>query len=113
MLERLNEEIKRRTRVVRIFPNPASCLCLVRALCAEVHEGWLEDPPLLEHGVLEGAEERTADRRLTDLSHESEIAQLDVQNPDQNEYIERAIDGRPMVGVGCEPSQGDKLEMSV
>ena len=35
MLERLNEEIKRRTRVVRIFPNPASCLRLVRALCAE------------------------------------------------------------------------------
>jgi hypothetical protein len=26
MLERLNEEIKRRTRVVRIFPNAASCL---------------------------------------------------------------------------------------
>lgn len=43
MLERLNEEIKRRTRVVRIFPNPASCLRLIRALCAETHEGWLED----------------------------------------------------------------------
>ena len=43
MRERLNEEIKRRTRVVRIFPNPASCLRLVRALCAETHEGWLED----------------------------------------------------------------------
>jgi transposase-like protein len=42
LLERLNEEIKRRTRVVRIFPNPASCLHLVRALCAETHEGWLE-----------------------------------------------------------------------
>lgn len=43
MLERVNEEIKRRTRVVRIFPNPASCLRLVRALCAETHETWLED----------------------------------------------------------------------
>lgn len=43
MLERLNEEIRRRTRVVRIFPNPASCLRLVRALCAETHESWLED----------------------------------------------------------------------
>ena len=43
LLERLNEEIKRRTRVVRLFPNPASCLRLVRALCAETHEGWLED----------------------------------------------------------------------
>ena len=41
-LERLNEEIKRRTRVVRIFPNTASCLRLVRALCVETHESWLE-----------------------------------------------------------------------
>jgi transposase-like protein len=43
LLERLNEEIKRRTRVVRIFPNPESCLRLIRALCAETHEAWLED----------------------------------------------------------------------
>ena len=42
MLERLNEEIRRRTYVVRIFPNAASCLRLVRALCAEIHEAWLE-----------------------------------------------------------------------
>jgi putative transposase len=42
MLERLNEEIKRRTRVVRIFPNAASCLRLVRALAVETHENWLE-----------------------------------------------------------------------
>ena len=37
------DSLKRRTRVVRIFPNPASCLRLVRALCAEIHEAWLED----------------------------------------------------------------------
>jgi transposase-like protein len=42
MLERLNEEIKRRTRVVRIFPNGESCLRLVRALTVETHENWLE-----------------------------------------------------------------------
>lgn len=42
VLERFNEEIKRRTRVVQIFPNGASCLRLVRALAAETHEGWLE-----------------------------------------------------------------------
>jgi transposase-like protein len=42
MLERLNEEIKRRTHVVRIFPNTESCLRLVRALCVETHENWLE-----------------------------------------------------------------------
>jgi transposase-like protein len=43
LLERLNEEIRRRTRVVRIFPNAASCLRLVLALCIETHEAWLED----------------------------------------------------------------------
>jgi Transposase, Mutator family len=36
-------EIKRRTRVVRIFPNEASCLRLIRALAAEQHETWQED----------------------------------------------------------------------
>lgn len=42
MLERQNEEIKRRTRVVRIFPNASSCLRLVRALTVEMHENWIE-----------------------------------------------------------------------
>ena len=42
MLERLNEELKRRTHVVRIFPNAESCLRLVRALAVEIHENWLE-----------------------------------------------------------------------
>jgi putative transposase len=42
MLERLNEEIKRRTHVVRIFPNAESCVRLVRALAVETHENWLE-----------------------------------------------------------------------
>lgn len=36
------EEIKRRTLVVRIFPNASSCLRLVRALTVEMHENWIE-----------------------------------------------------------------------
>ena len=42
MLERLMEEIKRRTHVVRIFPNTGSCLRLIRALAVEMHENWIE-----------------------------------------------------------------------
>ncbi len=42
MLERLNEEIRRRTYVVRIFPNSLSCLRLVRALAVETNENWME-----------------------------------------------------------------------
>ena len=42
MLERVNQEIKRRTHIVRVFPNDRSCLRLVRALAIEFHENWLE-----------------------------------------------------------------------
>lgn len=40
MLERLNREIKRRTRVATIFPNTASCLRLVSAVAMEISDEW-------------------------------------------------------------------------
>jgi putative transposase len=52
MIERLNEEIKRRTHVVRIFPNEASCLRLVRALAVEMHENWIEATRYLNMDLL-------------------------------------------------------------
>ena len=52
MLERLNQEIKRRTHVVRIFPNAASCLRLVRALAVETHEEWIEGTRYLNMELL-------------------------------------------------------------
>jgi transposase-like protein len=39
-LERVNQEIKRRTRVARLFPNEASLLRLVTALVAETSDEW-------------------------------------------------------------------------
>lgn len=39
--ERLNQELKRKSRVVRIFPNPASVLRLATALLKEWHEDWV------------------------------------------------------------------------
>ena len=53
MLERLNEELKRRTLVVRIFPNAESCLRLVRALAVEIHENWVEATRYLNMADLE------------------------------------------------------------
>jgi transposase-like protein len=42
MLERLNEEIRRRERVIRIFPNRESAIRLIGAMLAQIHEEWLE-----------------------------------------------------------------------
>jgi len=56
MLERFNEEIKRRTRVVRIFPNEASCLRLVRALAVEQHGRWQEEHRYLNMAILKEAQ---------------------------------------------------------
>ena len=47
-LERFNQELKRRTRVVRIFPNEEACLRLVTALAVEQSEEWLTRRRYLE-----------------------------------------------------------------
>ena len=52
MLERINQELKRRTFVIRIFPNEASCLRLVRALAVEIHEDWIEQHRYLNMELL-------------------------------------------------------------
>lgn len=50
-LERFNEEIRRRTRVVRIFPNEASALRLIATLAMEQSEDW--DRRYLDMSLLE------------------------------------------------------------
>jgi putative transposase len=53
--ERLNREIKRRTRMVGIFPNEAACLRLISAFLMEKSEAWLIGRVNLS---CEGSEER-------------------------------------------------------
>lgn len=52
LLERFNQEIKRRTLVVRIFPNETSCLRLIRAVASEQHEEWMEGSRYLKAELL-------------------------------------------------------------
>lgn len=69
-LERFNQEIKRRTRVVRIFPNEASCLRLVSALCVETSEEWMTNRRFLDMDALREMleAERKEESKLTAVS---------------------------------------------
>lgn len=55
-LERINREIKRRTRVISIFPNEESCLRLIGALMLEQHEEWLTGNKYLDMTALSQTE---------------------------------------------------------
>jgi len=50
-VERLNEEIKRRTKVARIFPNPQSCLRLITAILVEKNDVWMTGKRYLNFDV--------------------------------------------------------------
>lgn len=67
MLERLMEELKRRTLVVRIFPNAPACLRLVRALAVEIHENWIEAMQYLNMDPLR-EQKKEALRKLGDAA---------------------------------------------
>jgi transposase-like protein len=69
-LERFNQEIKRRTRVVRIFPNEEACLRLVSAMCAETSEEWMTNRRFLDMDSLREMleAERKEEPRLTAVS---------------------------------------------
>jgi transposase-like protein len=57
-IERLNQEIKRKTTVLRIFPNEGSALRLIGSLCIETSEEWLCGKRYLNMKLLEDQEEK-------------------------------------------------------
>ncbi|MBN4081460.1 IS256 family transposase [Caldithrix abyssi] len=56
-LERFNQEIKRRTSVIRIFPNRNSALRLIGALCLEQAEEWTTGRQYLDITLLDNENE--------------------------------------------------------
>ena len=63
MVERLNEEVRRRERVIRIFPNDESALRLIGALLAEKNEQWIQRRYLEMDEFNEWRDEQTKNRR--------------------------------------------------
>ena len=70
MVERINQELLRRSKVIRIFPNPKSCIRLFSALLKEWHEDWVSGRRYLNMDLLAGF---TAER----LTHLPERAPAD------------------------------------
>lgn len=52
-IERLNKEIKKRIKIVGVFPNPESCERLIGSLLMEQHEEWMEDKAYLTEKEME------------------------------------------------------------
>ena len=69
MLERLFEEVKRRTRVVRVFPNEVSVSPLATEIALRSSEQWVLRC-YLTMGILETVENQTHNFR--DIDHESD-----------------------------------------
>jgi transposase-like protein len=78
MVERFIEEIRRREKVIRIFPNTSSVEWLVGALCAETHEdGNLGFP-------------RSTGRRYLKMDEFFEWKELHHRDPETEETTETA-----------------------
>ena len=79
MIERVNQELKRRSKVVRIFPNPASCVRLFSALLKEWHEDWVTGWKYLD---MERLREFEAEK-----THQKERAPSDESSPFKEQRI--------------------------
>ena len=63
MLERLHKEIKRRTRVARLFANEAWLLRLVSAIEMEISDNWIAGKKYLDMNVEMENENESADSK--------------------------------------------------
>jgi len=68
----MNEEIRRRTDPIRIFPNRQSALRLLTAMWQDIHEGWLTGRRYLNMELLAEWKEEQARKDKADPAEGSE-----------------------------------------
>ena len=76
-LER-TQEIRRQTRVIRIFPNAESCMRLISALCIEQSEEWLTGKIYLDMNLLinKEVEEEQPEMAMMKLQNIQDLTQI-------------------------------------
>ncbi len=73
-IERLNEEIRRRERVIRIFPNAASITRLIGALLIEHHEKWISGKAYFKMNEYHLEKENPLPSTKRDTGNQGEVA---------------------------------------
>ena len=91
MAQRLIQEIRRREKVIRIFPNKASAWRLVGALLAEKHEEWSTGKRCwtMETSSMDGEKSRPT-RRRRNLNQNPRIALFN--QPDRQGALHKIFD---------------------
>jgi transposase-like protein len=80
MIERVNQEPKRRSKVVRIFPNPSSCVRLFSALLKQWHEDWVTGKKYLDMELF-------TEFDIKRPTHQQERAPADESSPIKEQRI--------------------------
>ena len=76
-LERVNKEIKRRTDIVGVFPNPAALLRLAGCVLIEVHDEWqVAERRYLSEGSMALIDTATSEQTTPELTNEVATAEL-------------------------------------